>query len=77
MRRGTGGHQISDAGQPRQGGVAGTERQSQPGDLGQAPGDDRGYRVLPNPTPAAMPQLSAITFLHAPPTSQPTTSELV
>ena len=31
----------------------------------------------PSPTPAAMPQASAMTFLHAPPTSVPMTSALV
>ena len=31
----------------------------------------------PSPTPAAMPQASAMTFLHAPPTSAPMTSALV
>src|SRR5258707_4336903 len=31
----------------------------------------------PNPTPAATPQATAMTFLHAPPTSAPMTSALV
>ncbi|SHX21731.1 Uncharacterised protein [Mycobacteroides abscessus subsp. abscessus] len=31
----------------------------------------------PNPAPAAIPQASAMTFLHAPPTSAPITSALV
>ena len=31
----------------------------------------------PSPTPAAIPQASAMTFLHAPPISVPTTSALV
>ena len=31
----------------------------------------------PSPTPAAMPQASAMTFLHAPPISVPITSALV
>jgi len=32
------------------------------------------FVLSPNPMPDAMPQASAITFLAAPPISQPTTS---
>ncbi len=51
QRRGAGGDQVAEAGQPHQGQRVGAQRGREPRGLGQPAGDDRGGRVVAEPEP--------------------------
>ena len=77
LRAHAGGEEITHPGEPGEGRRLAAERNPEAGQLGQ-PMVITAARVLsPVSSPSAIPAASAITFLRAPPSSQPMTSVLV